>query len=60
MSGQVVVVDDLFSSLNLHKAESTAPEPKRSQTHGVAGVAFESETFHSTPSRSQGTNFSNT
>ena len=57
MSGQVVVVDDLFSSLNLHKAESTAPEPKRSQTHGVAGVAFESETF---PSRSQGTNFSNT
>ena len=36
-------VDDLFSPLDLNKAEaeSTVPEPKL--THGVAGVAFESE-----------------
>ena len=36
-------VDDLFSPLDLNKAEaeSTVPEPKL--THGVTGVAFESE-----------------
>ena len=36
-------VDDLFSPLDLNKAEaeSTVPEPKL--THGVAGLAFERE-----------------
>ena len=32
----------------------------RARIEKAAGVAFESENFHSTPSRSQGTNFSNT
>ena len=54
-------VDDLFTPLDLNKAEaeSTVPEPKL--THGVAGVAFESEKIDSNPPRrSQSMNFSNT